>query len=128
MGYNRQQKMKKIVMALIAMVGFVFVANAQQDVKGFQGGSVLVSVSEDSQTSATLMFYNNSTKDIRVSVEIYNDQRSGVGEGTYIIRGAREQGYHSESEATISKIKACGICTSGCEVCSIKITEVKVIN
>ena len=123
--------MKKLAMILIAMVSFAFVANAQQDRKRVQGDNngnmVLVSVSEDNQTSAILKFYNNSRKDVKVSVEIYNDQRSCIGNGTYTISGASEQRYH-ESERTISKIPASRICTSGCEVCSIRIIEAEAIN
>ena len=120
--------MKRITLVLIAMVGFVFVANAQQDkanVPGDNGNTVFVSVSEDSQTSSTITFYNNSTKSIEVCVSVYNDQGSEVGKGCYSIPGASEQGYHSETTKTLSKIGACSSCSSGCETKRIKITSVK---
>ena len=120
--------MKKLVLVLIAMVGFVFVANAQQDkanVPGDNGNTVLVSVSDDSQTSSTITFYNNSTKSIEVCVSVYNDQGSEVGKGCYSIPGASAQGYHSETTKTLSKTAACRTCTSGCEAKRIKITSVK---
>ena len=118
--------MKRITLVLIAMVGFVFVANAQQaraSVPGDSGNTVLVSVSEDSQTSSTLTFYNNSTKTVTVCVSVYNG-RNEVGSDCFTVPGAKEQGYHSESTATLYKINACRSCSSGCEATSIKITSV----
>ena len=119
--------MKRITLVLIAMVGFVFVANAQQDRKGVPGDSgntVLVSVSNDSQTSSTLTFYNNSTKTITVCVSVYNGNNE-VGNGCFTVPGASAQGYHSESTATLKKTKGCGMASSGCEVTRIKITSVE---
>jgi hypothetical protein len=120
--------MKKLALVLIAMVGFVFVANAQQDkasVPGDNGNTVLVSVSADSQTSSTITFYNNSTKSIEVCVSVYNDQGGEVGKGCYSIPGASAQGYHSETTKTLPKKAACSSCSSGCEAKRIKITSVK---
>ena len=117
-------------MAIIAMMGFVFVANAQQDkasVPGDNGNTVLVSVSEDSQSSASITFYNNSTKSITVYVSIYNDQGSEIGKGSYSVPAAT-QGSHSKTTQTISKNRPCSSATSGCEVKRIKITKVVVQN
>lgn len=122
--------MKKIAMVLIAMVGFVFVANAQQDkasVPGDNGSTVLVSVSDDSQTSTSITIYNNSSKSITVCVSIYNDQGSEVGKGCYSVPAAA-QGSHSKTTQTISKIRPCNSTSSGCEVKRIKITKVNVQN
>ena len=120
--------MKKLALVLIAMVGFVFVANAQQDqasVPGDSGNTVLVSVSDDSQTTSSITFYNNSTKSIEVCVSVYNDQGSEVGNGCYSIPGAAAQGRHSETTKTLRKKGACSSCSSGCEAKRIKITSVK---
>lgn len=129
MGYNlAKKKMKKILLVGLAVIGFAFAANAQQDkasVPGDNGNTVLVSVSDDSQTSSTITFYNNSTKSIEVCVSVYNDQGSEVGKGCYSIPGASAQGYHSETTKTLSKNRACSSCTSGCEAKRIKITSVK---
>ena len=111
------------------MVGFVFVANAQQaraSVPGDSGNTVLVSVSNDSQTSSDLMFYNNSTKTVTVCVSVYNG-RNEVGSGCFTVPGASEQGYYSESTATLYKTKGCGLASSGCEATSIKITSVTIV-
>ena len=105
------------------MVCFVFVANAQQarkPVPGDSGNTVLVSVSNDSQTSSDLTFYNNSTKTITVSVKAYNGNTE-VGSGSFTVPGAREQGYHSESYGTLSKFPGCRNTSSGCEVTRIEI-------
>ncbi len=113
------------------MLCFVSVANAQQDkasVPGDYGNTVLVSVSDDNQTSSSLKFYNNSTKSLEVCVSVFNDQGSKVGEGCYYVSGAAEQGDHSETTETLSKNRACSSCTSGCEAKRIKITSVKVQN
>lgn len=118
--------MKRITLVLIAVVGFVFVANAQQaraSVPGDSGNTVLVSVSSDSQTSSTLTFYNNSTKTVTVCVSVYNG-RNEVGSDCFTVPGASAQGSHSESTATLYKTKGCGMASSGCEATSIKITSV----
>ena len=133
MGYNlAKKKMKKVFVLLSAMLlGFVIEANAQQDrasVPGDYGNTVLVSVSEDSQTSSSLTFYNNSTKSLQVCVCVYNDQGSKVGEDCYYVSGAVEQGKHSESTATLYKKSVCSSCSSGCETKRIKITKVTVQN
>lgn len=123
--------MKKVLLVLVALIGISFAANAQQDrasVPGDSGNAVFVSVSDDSQTSSTITFYNNSTKSVEVCVSVYNDQGSEVGKGCYSIPGADAQGYHSETTKTLSKMKACSTCTSGCETKRIKITSVKVQN
>lgn len=120
--------MKRITLVLIAIVGFVFVANAQQDrreISGDSGNTVLVSVSNDSQTSSTLTFYNNSTKTITVCVSVYNGNNE-VGKDCFTVSGAAAKGYHSESTATLYKTKACSSCSSGCEVTRIKITSANV--
>lgn len=121
--------MKKIAILLIAIVGFVFVANAQQAkerVPGDNGNTVIVSVSEDSQTSTSITAYNNSTKSITVYVSVSNGNTE-VGKGSISVPAA-EQGSHSTSTGTISKIRPCSSTTSGCEVKSIKITKVEVRN
>lgn len=108
------------------MVGFVFVANAQQaraSVPGDSGNTVLVSVSNDSQTSSTLTFYNNSTKTVTVCVSVYNGGNE-VGSGCFTVPGAKQEGSHSESSKTLHKTKACSMCSSGCEATGIKITDV----
>ena len=128
MGYNWAKKKMKKVFVLAMLLGFVFVANAQQDkanVPGDNGNTVLVSVSADSQTSSTITFYNNSTKSIEVCVSVYNDQGGEVGKGCYSVPGAAAQGYHSETTKTLTKKGACSSCTSGCETKRIKITSVK---
>ena len=120
--------MKKIALVLIAMIGFVFAANAQQakaSVPGDYNNTVIASVSVDSQTSTSITFYNNSTKTIEVCVSVLNDQGSEVGKGCYTVPAAT-QGNHSEKTATLSKIRPCSSYASGCEVKSIKITSVKV--
>lgn len=120
--------MKKLAMFLIAMMGFVFVANAQQDkasVPG-DGNTVLVSVSEDSQTSSTITFYNNSTKSLTVCVSFFNDRGTKIGSDCYSVPGAAAQGSHSETIKTYDKGGACRSCTSGCETKRIKIESVKV--
>lgn len=116
-------------MLLIAMVGFVFVVNAQQDranVPGDAGNTVLVSVSEDSQTSSTITFYNNSTKSLTVCVSFFNDGGAKIGSECYSVPGAAAQGSHSETTKTYNKGGACRSCTSGCETKRIKIDSVKV--
>ena len=132
MGYNRQEiNMKKIAMVLIAMVGIAFVANAQQDKKSIQGdynNTVLVSVSDDSQSSTSITFYNNSTKTIEVCVKIYNDSGVEIGQGCYTVPAAPAQGSHSETTKTVSKISPCRGGADGCEVKGIKITSAKVRN
>jgi hypothetical protein len=125
---NATFKMKKLAIVLIALMGFVSVANAQQDkanVPGDSGNTVLVSVSDDSQTSTSITFYNNSTKSIEVCVSVYNDQGSEVGNGCYSIPGASAKGSHSETTKTLSKKRSCSTCSSGCETKRIKITSVK---
>lgn len=110
------------------MVSFVFVANAQQaraSVPGDSGNSVLVSVTNDSQTSSTLTFYNNSTKTVTVRVCVYNG-RNEVGCDSFTISGADSQGSHTESTATLYKTKGCGITSSGCETTRISIEVTKV--
>lgn len=132
MGYNlAKKKMKKILLVGLAVIGFAFAAKAQQDrasVPGDYGNTVLVSVSDDSQTSSSLKFYNNSTKSLQVCVCVFNDQGAKVGEDCYYVSGAAEQGKHSESTATLSKKQVCSSCKSGCEAKGIKITSVKVQN
>ncbi len=132
MGYNlAPKKMKKLLLLGLAVIGFAFAANAQQDrasVPGDQGNTVFVSVSDDSQASSSLKFYNNSTKSLEVCVSVFNDQGTKVGENCYYVSGAAEQGKHSESTETLSKKWACTSCTSGCETKRIKITSVKVLN
>lgn len=123
--------MKKILLVGLVVIGFAFAANAQQDrasVPGDYGNTVLVSVSDDSQTSSSLKFYNNSTKSLRVCVCVYNDQGSKVGEDCFDVSGAAEQGKHSESTATLYKKSVCSSYTSGCETKGIKITKVTVQN
>lgn len=116
-------------MVLIAMVGFVFAANAQQDKKSIQGdynNTVIASVSDDGQTSTSITFYNNSTKEITVCIEVYNDQGSVLGRDCYTIPAAPEQGSHSEITKSISKPAGCRSAASGCEVKGIRITSAKV--
>ena len=111
-------------MVLIAMVGFVFVANAQQakkNIQGDYGNTVIASVSDDGQSYTSITFYNNSTKDIEVCVAIYNDQGSKLGENCYTISGAAQG-----TTKRISKPVACGSATSGCETKGIEIKSAKV--
>lgn len=118
--------MKKIAIVLIAMVGFGFVANAQQDKKSVPGdynNTVLVSVSDDSQSSTSITFYNNSTKALKVKVSILNDQGNEVGNGWFDVPGAPEQGSHSTTTGTVSKYAPCR--NLSCEVQGIRIDEVK---
>lgn len=110
------------------MIGFVFVANAQQaraSVPDDSGNTVLVSVSSDSQTSSDLTFYNNSTKTVKVRVTVYNGQNE-VGSDSFTVPGAKAQGYHSESTATLYKTKGCSITSSGCETTRISIEVIEV--
>ena len=131
MGYNRaKNKMKKLFLTCLAVIGFVFVANAQQakkSVPGDYGNTVIVSVSSDSQTFSSLKFYNNSTKSLEVCVSVYNGN-SKVGGDCFYVPGAAEQGRHSESTAKLYKLSACSSCTSGCEAKRIEITSVEVKN
>lgn len=112
------------------MVGFVFVANAQQTKARVPGEDnyVFASVSDDSQASSTITFYNNSTKTVEVCVSVYNSVNGGskVAEGCYSIPGAAAQGSHSETTQTLSKGWACSSCTSGCEAKRITIDKVTV--
>ncbi len=122
--------MKKIAIVLIAMIGFVFAANAQQDkasVPGDYGNTVLVSVSDDSHTSCTLTFYNNSTKSLEVCISVFGDTGARVKSECYSVPGAAEQGSHSETTKTLYKNCPSGT-TSGCETKRIKIDSVKVKN
>ena len=132
MGYNRAKKiMKKLFLTCLTVIGFVFVANAQQDKASVPGdgyNTVIVSVSSDSQTSSSLKFYNNSTKSLEVCVSVFIDTGSEVGEDCFYVSGAAEQGRHSESTATLSKKSACSYDATGCEIKRIKITSVKVKN
>ena len=131
MGYNlAPKKMKKLLLLGLAVIGFAFAANAQQDrasVPGDQGNTVFVSVSDDSQASSSLKFYNNSTKSIEVCVSVYNERGIKVGSDCYSVYGAAEHGYHSESTATLYKNSPSGT-TSGCETKRIKIDSVEVLN
>ena len=123
--------MKKIAIVLIAMVGFGFVANAQQAKKSIQGdydNTVLVSVSNDSQSSTSITIYNNSTKTITVCVSILNDQGVEVGEGCYSVPGAPAQGSSSKTTETVTKVTPCRGGADGCEVKGITITSAKVKN
>ena len=118
-------------MVLIAMVGFAFVANAQQDKKNIQGdynNTVIASVSNDSKTSASITFYNNSPKTIEVCVKITNDSGVELGQDCFTIPAAPEQGSHSTTTKTISKPAGCGSAASGCEVKGIEITKAKAKN
>ena len=122
--------MKKIAMVLIAMVCFVFVANAQQAKKNIQGdynNTVIASVSNDSKTSTSITFYNNSTKTIEVCVKITNDSNQEIGKDCFTIPGAPEQGSHKEITKSISKPEWCRS-LSGCEIKAIEITKAKVKN
>lgn len=122
--------MKKLIVVLIAMVGFVFVANAQQDrafVPGDDGYAVFVSVSDDSHTSCTLTFYNNSTKSLEVCISVFGDTGAKVKSECYYVPGAAEHGSHSETTKTLYKNCPSGT-TSGCETKRIKIDSVKVKN
>lgn len=124
MGYNaaKRGKMKKLLLVIAIIAGFLTSANAQQDkarVTGDEDNTVIVSVSNDSQTSSSIKFYNNSTKSITVCVSVYNDQNNEIGKDCYEVSGRA----YGQSE-TLSKVRGCGITTSGCEVKRIKITSV----
>lgn len=124
MGYNRQKrKMKNLLLAIAIIMGFLASANAQQDkarVPGDENNYVFASISEDSQTSSSIKFYNNSTKSIRVCVSVLNDQNSEVGKGCYEVSGRAD----GQTER-LSKMRACENFTSGCEAKRIKITRVE---
>ena len=133
MGYNLALiYMKKIALVLIAMMGFVFAANAQQTKANVPGdnGTVIASITSDSQTSSTITFYNNSTKTIEVCVSVYNSNSGGskVAEDCFSIPSADAEYSHTETTETLSKGSACSTCTSGCEAKRIEITKVKVQN
>ena len=118
-------------MVLIAMVGFVFMANAQQAKKSIQGdydNTVIASVSNDGQTSTSITFYNNSTKTIEVCVKVYNDSGVEIGQGCFSIPGAPKQGSSRKTTESVSKIVPCRGGADGCEVKGIEITKAKVQN
>lgn len=118
-------------MVLIALIGFVFVANAQQDkasVPCDRDNTVLVSVTSDSHDYTYIEFYNNSTKDLKVKVSILTRGGSEIGNDTFYVRAADEQGSSKKTPGKkIEKIVACKSPStkSGCEVGSIKITKVE---
>lgn len=124
MGYNRQKrKMKKSLLVIAVIIGFLTSANAQQDkasVPGDDGNYVFASISDDSQTSSSIKFYNNSTKSIKVCVSVLNDNNSEVGRGCYEVSGRAD----GQTER-LSKMRACENFTSGCEAKRIKITSVQ---
>ena len=119
--------MKKLLLVVAIIFGFLTCANAQQTKKRVPGEDnyVFASISNDSQTSSSIQFYNNSTKSIRVCVRVYNDQNSKVGEDCYSVPGATAQGSHSEITKTLYKTKGCGLATGGCEAKRIEITTVE---
>lgn len=115
--------MKKLLLAIAIIVGFLTSANAQQDkasVPGDEGNYVFASISDDSRTSSSIKFYNNSTKSITVCVSVLNDQNMEVGRGCYEVSG-RADGQMER----LSKMRACENATSGCEAKRIKITRVE---
>lgn len=124
MGYNRQKrKMKKLLLAIAIIMFFLTSANAQQDkarVPNDEDNFVFASVSDDSQTSSSIKFYNNSTKSIKVCVSVLNDQNVAVGKDCYEVSG-RANGQVER----LSKMRACENATSGCEAKRIKITSVE---
>ena len=121
MGYNgRKRKMKKLLLVIVIIIGFLTNSNAQQarvQVPGDNGNYVIASVSNDSQTSSSITFYNNSTKSVRVCVSVLNDQYSEVGRDCYDVSGKA----YGQVE-TLSKKRFCESYSSGCEAKSIKIT------
>ena len=115
-------------MFLIATVGFVFVANAQQDKKSIQG--LKEGLVEFKDPEFPIMLDNlerASHADIGINNN-YNDQGSKLGGDCYTIPAAPAQGSHSETTKKLSKPVACRSATSGCEVKRIKITSAKVQN
>ena len=119
--------MKKLLLVIAVISAFFASANAQQTRARVPGEDnfVIASISNDSQTSSSITFYNNSTKSIRVCVSVYNDSGNKVGEDCFSVPGAAAQGYHSETTKTLSKYRSCAGCTSGCEARGIKITSVE---
>lgn len=119
--------MKKLLLVIAVISAFFASANAQQTRARVPGEDnfVIASISNDSQTSSSITFYNNSTKSIRVCVRVYNDQNSKVGEECYSVPGATAQGYHSELTKTLYKTKGCDYATSGCKAKRIEITTVE---
>ena len=124
MGYNRQKKkMKKLLLAIVIIMGFLASANAQQDkarVPGDENNYVFASISDDSQTSTSIKFYNNSTKSIKVCVSVLNDQNKEIGRNCYEVSGRA----NGQTER-LSKMRACENATSGCEAKRVKITSVQ---
>ena len=124
MGYNRQKReMKKVLLAIAIIMGFFASANAQQDkaiVPGDVHNYVFASISDDSKTSSSIKFYNNSTKSVKVCVSVLNDQNMEVGRGCYEVPGRANGQVES-----LSKMRACENATSGCEAKRIKITSVE---
>lgn len=124
MGYNRQKReMKKVLLAIAIIMGFFASANAQQDkaiVPGDVRNYVFASISDDSKTSSSIKFYNNSTKSVKVCVSVLNDQNMEVGRGCYEVPGRANGQVES-----LSKMRACENATSGCEAKRIKITSVE---
>lgn len=122
MGYNEQKrKMKKLLLAIAIIMGFLASANAQQDkarVPGDENNYVFASISDDSQTSSSIKFYNNSTKSIKVCVSVLNEQNFEVGRDCYEISG-RANGQMER----LSKMRACENLT--CEAKRIRITSVE---
>ncbi|MBQ6070205.1 MAG: hypothetical protein IJK85_00475 [Bacteroidales bacterium] len=115
--------MKKLLLAIAIIMGFLASANAQQDkarVPGDENNYVFASITGDSQTSSSIKFYNNSTKSITVCVSVLNDQNKEVGRDCYEVSG-RANG----QMVRLPKMRACENTTSGCEAKRIKITSVE---
>lgn len=123
-------KMKKLFLVIAIIIGFLTSANAQQAKARVPGEDnfVIASISNDSQTSSSITFYNNSTKTLKVCVSVLNDQGNVAGKDCYEVPGASAQGNHTETTETLSKHPGCRQTTSGCEAKSIKITSVTVQN
>ena len=104
-------------------MGFLASANAQQDkarVPGDENNYVFASISDDSQTSTSIKFYNNYTKSIKVCVSVLNDQYKEIGRNCYEVSGRA----NGQTER-LSKMRACENATSGCEAKRVKITSVQ---
>ena len=119
---RQKKKMKKLLLVIAIIMGFLTSANAQQAKARVPGEDnfVFASISDDGQTYSSIKFYNNSTKTIKVCVRVLNDQNNEVGKGCYEVSG-RANG----QQERLSKTRACESAESGCEAKRIEITSVE---
>ena len=119
---RQKREMKKLLLVIAIIIGFLTSANAQQAKARVPGEDnfVFASISDDGQTYSSIKFYNNSTKTIKVCVRVLNDNNAEVGRDCYEVSG-RANG----QQERLSKIRACGSAESGCEAKRIEITSVE---